>query len=196
MQDKTSSPNLSDREIVDLFWNRNESAIPETDRKYGEELFRIAYRILSDPSECEACKNEIYLKVWNSIPPARPDVLASYLSRLIRNVALDRYREREFRARLTSDVTEAMREYNETIPDEASVSRELETQELGKAINGFVEGLSPLRRALFVSRYYYGKTVEEIAAYFSISTFAVYRALKKIRKDLKNYLKERELYHD
>ena len=116
MQGKTSSPNLSDREIVDLFWNRDESAIPETDRKYGEELFRIAYRILSDPSECEACKNEIYLKVWNSIPPARPDVLASYLSRLIRNVALDRYREREFRARLTSDVTEAMREYNETIP--------------------------------------------------------------------------------
>ena len=192
MQEMTQPAFLSDGEIIDLFWNRSDSAIPETERKYGKYLFSVAENLLSDPKECEACKDETYLRVWNAIPPERPAVFSSYLSRLVRHAALDRFRGREGKEKAQSSLNLSLVELSETISDGNTVSHSFESRELGRAINDFVAGLPTLRRVLFVSRYFYGKTVEEIAATYSIPPPSVYRILSQIRGKLKIYLTEKE----
>ena len=193
MQALTSSPHLSDEELIALFWGRDKSAIPETNRKYGKALFRIARRILSDPKECEACRDEAYLRAWNAIPPKRPAVFPAYLTRLVRNAALDRYRETASQKRVPADFTESLDELSHVLSDETSLSRDLEARELGRAISDFLATLSERQRALFVARYYYGEPLEKVAAKLSFSRSAAYREIEKIRKDLKNHLTEKEL---
>ena len=82
---------MDDREIVELFWQRDQSAIEETDRKYGRYCYAISYNILKDEGDCEECLNDTWLKTWNSIPPARPYSLKMYVAKIVRNLAFNRY---------------------------------------------------------------------------------------------------------
>lgn len=59
---------MQDEMIVDLYWKRDESAISETERKYGRYLSKIAYNILSDWEDSKETVNDTYLKAWNSMP--------------------------------------------------------------------------------------------------------------------------------
>ena len=81
-----------DREIVELYWQRSERAIQLTHERYGGLCTRVAMNILGDPSDAEECVNDTYLKAWKSIPPERPRALGAFLTRITRNLALDRYR--------------------------------------------------------------------------------------------------------
>lgn len=82
---------MDDDKIVELFWQRAESAIRETEKKYTRYIKYIAYRILGNHEDAEECENDVYLKTWNSIPPNRPNVLPAFLAKITRNLALDRY---------------------------------------------------------------------------------------------------------
>ena len=70
---------MSDEQIVELYWQRDERAIQETDRKYQHFLLTVAHNILRDGRDCEECLNDTYLGAWNAMPPARPNALRAFL---------------------------------------------------------------------------------------------------------------------
>lgn len=82
---------FADEQIIDMYWNRDEQAIQETDRKYGNYLFTIAYNIVYDSCDCEECKNDTYLRAWNAIPPTRPNVFLAFITTIIRNIAINSF---------------------------------------------------------------------------------------------------------
>ena len=96
---------ISDEEIVSLYWQQNEDAIQLTSDKYGKFLYRIAYNILHDHSDCEECQNDTYHRVWNRIPPTRPNAFRAFLAAIMRNVAIDKYYENVSKKRIPSEFT-------------------------------------------------------------------------------------------
>ncbi len=139
---------LADEEIVALYWERNETAIAETDCKYGRHLYTVAYNLLRDSQDCEECRNDTYLKAWNTIPPQRPTVLQAYLTKIIRGISTDRYRERTRQKRVPSELTISPEELSEVL------SAPNNADSLSEALTGFLEGLTKRRRLIFVCRYY------------------------------------------
>ena len=112
---KTQHELLADERIIELYWSREESAITETDRKYGQLLYQIAHRILNDRLDSEECQNDTYLKVWNTVPPTRPTVLRSFLAKISRNLALNRYKEKNRQKRVPSQLTDAFDDLENTL---------------------------------------------------------------------------------
>ena len=180
---------LSDEEIIDLYWERNEDAIRETHSKYGALLYRIAKNILQDARDCEECRNDVYLKTWNAIPPARPAVLRLFLTRIQRNVAIDRYYMNTRKRNVPSEMTVSLEEWAE-IPTEKNPEDELQVEELGKIINCFLHELSEHDRYSFIARYYFAEPVQTIALKLKVSESSIYKSLEKIRKMLKARLEE------
>ena len=185
---------LTDKQIIDLYWHRDESAIEETDKKYGRMLFRIAYNLLSDRMDCEECKNDTYVRVWNSVPPTRPLVLPAYLTEIIRRVAINKYKQKKSQRRVPSELTVSMDELRDSLQNEASLVGERDAEEIGKVINAFLREIPERRRYIFIERFYFAEPVEEIATELSVSVATVYREIERIRKDLKVYLERNDIY--
>ncbi len=182
------SPQLSDEAILDLFWARDERALSACDRKYGTYLMRMAENILHNIADSEECRNDVYLKLWNTIPPARPAVLPAYLNRVMRGTAIDRYRERCRRGRVDSSLTASLDELADLLTAPDTVESEVESAELGRSISAYLRTQSKRRQYLFVARYFRAETVEDIAHTLGISASAVYKELRKIRRGLQEYL--------
>ena len=83
---------MQDDKIIELYWARDEAALPESEKKYGKLCRTVAYHILHDREDTEECVNDTWLRAWNAMPPARPDVLSAFFSRITRNLSLDRYK--------------------------------------------------------------------------------------------------------
>ena len=176
---------MEDKRIIELYFDRDEAAIKETKSKYGKLLFSIAYRILGDRYDSEECENDTYLRAWNSIPPTRPNSFSAYLSRIIRNIAINRYHhnKRAIEMNLILD------ELSEVIPD---TSGDLaEDISLREALVSFVDGLDISKRMIFVKRYFYMMSVREISSDMEISAGTVKSSLSRMRIALKNHLTER-----
>ena len=90
---------MSDEEIIDLYWRRQEKAIYETDKKYGRYCNTISFNILQNKEETKECVNDTYLKVWNNIPPQRPNVLKAYIGKIARNLAINLYERKKAKKR-------------------------------------------------------------------------------------------------
>ncbi len=185
---KDPAPLPSDDEIVELYFARDEQAIAETDRKYGGYLFRLCENILHDPADSEECRNDVYLKVWHSIPPERPTVLPAYLNRVTRGTAIDRYRARARRGELRSELVASVEELSDILPASDTVESEWDSLELGRAISGYMRSQSRRRQYLFVARYYRAEPVEAIARTLGVSPSAVYKELARLRRGLKEHL--------
>ncbi len=178
----------TDEEIIDLYWQRNETAIRETDRKYGAYLFRIAYQILNDRLDSDECQNDTYFEAWNTIPPTRPRVLPAFLTRIMRFIAIDRYREKKSKKRVPSELTLSMEELGVLWEARTSEENEWEAKALGNILSEFIRSLPKRRRYIFIGRYYAAEAVETLAMELSVSVPTVYRELEKIKKDLKEHL--------
>ena len=183
---KDSRKCLKDEEIVDLYWERNEKAIDETDKKYRNYLFSIAYNIVHDDLDCEECLNDTYLSTWNSIPPQRPNIFHSFLAKITRNSAIDKYRENSAAKRIPSELIVSLEEFSECV--EFASNSEEEIDEVAKILNQYIENLSEREEFEFVCRYYYSDKVSNIANLLKISESQVYRDLSNIRKNLKECL--------
>ncbi len=131
---------IADEQIVELYWKREERAMPETDKKYGNFLFKIAYNILHGRLDCEECKNDTYLDVWNAIPPTRPNSFKAFVTQIMRRIAIDLYRIKTSQRRIPSELTISMEDLKNTLHgDRSTVS---EAEELGTIINNYVRSLS------------------------------------------------------
>lgn len=179
---------LKDEEIIDLYWNRNEKAISETDRKYRNYLFAVAYNIVHDNLDCEECLNDTYLCTWNSIPPQRPRVFHSFLAKIMRNAAIDKYRENSAGKRVPSELIMSLDEFGECMDFTSSSDEEI--NEIAKILNTYIDNLSEREEFEFVCRYYYSDKIADIAKLLNVSESQVYRDLSDIRKNLKESLEK------
>lgn len=183
---------LEDQGIIDLLFRRSEEAIKELTIKYSTHLRWIGMNILKDPGVTEECENDTYLRTWNSIPPERPEFLKAYLSRIMRNLALDRYRKsRAMKRNVEMDVLH--RELLESIPDGKGdfISQD---QEILKAVHGFLGNLDPTLRKLFVGRYFYGESVKSLSGKMGIKESAAATKLWRLRAQLREKLEKEEIF--
>lgn len=178
---------MDDKRIVDLFWERSETALAETEKKYGSYCHRIAMNILSNELDAEECVNDAYLKAWESIPPHRPQRLSTFLGKITRNISLNRYAHNNAQKRCheTALVYEELAELVSERADNTS-----DEGEIGAAINGFLSSLSAKSRIIFVQRYWYLCPIKEIAQNRGLSESDVKITLMRTRRKLKKHLEK------
>ena len=179
---------LEDEKIIDLFWQRNENAISETDRKYGELVFKIAYNILYDKGDSEECQNDTYLDIWNAIPPTRPRVFVAFIVKIARRISIDLYRKKSSKKMIPSEFKTSIEELEYCLQGESEIDESLYAKELVKLINSYLRTLNEKQRYIFVGRFYFASSVEELAREIGTTPSNVYKALEKIKKGLKSYL--------
>ena len=180
---------MQDKDIIALFFARQETAILETASKYGSYLSAIAYRILHSEDDAEEVVNDTYHSAWRSIPPKKPDVLRLFLARIARNIAIDRLEYRLAQKR-NGDRDVLLSELSETLPAGQDVEEAWSARELGECINRFLGTLEPRQRSVFVARYFYARSIREIAAAMELSESGVKNTLFRLRKRLRTYLEK------
>lgn len=176
---------MEDRQIIDLLWHRNESAIEALAEKFGHRLQRLARNILSNEADAQECVNDTYLAVWNTVPPHRPIILMPYVLRVCKNIAVSRLRAQMAQKRSGYEV--ALDELNEVIGTNA-LEDAISAKELGEAIDRFLNTLSKENRVLFLRRYWHGDSIEELSKQFHLSNSAISTRLSRIRQKLRDYL--------
>ena len=187
MQQKKQTA-ISDNEIIALYLQRDERAISETDKKYRSCLLGIAMNILHNHADCEECLNDTYLNVWSTIPPTRPLSFFAYIKTVMRRVAIDRYKAEHRQKRIPSELTISLSDLKETVLDEHLMQKELEAQELKRMMDAFVRGLQDRQLYIFMSRYFMGRSIREIAKQLKCSVSTVNKELAQIKKELKEKL--------
>ena len=186
---------MNDTEIVNLYWARSERAIAESRAKYGAYCTAIARNILGSAQDAEEASSDTWLAAWNSIPPKRPAILRSYLGKLTRNLSLKKWRESHALKRGGGEVSLALDELADCIPDGSDTEREADARLLSRTIDRFLAGLKEGERRVFVCRYWYMDSIAEIGARFGFSESKVKSMLLRLRKRLKSQL-EREGFLD
>ena len=179
------NPLLPDERIVELFWDRDETAIVQTDRKYRGYLYTIAFNILYSHESSEECLNDTYLKVWNCIPPTMPKVLRAFLAKIMRNTAIDRYDEDTRQKRVPVGLCESLEDFEGFLPDSRTIEDQLEAKLIGKIITEYLDGVSDRKLYIFMSRYYFMIPIGEIAKKLRVSESTVNKELAQMKKDLR-----------
>ena len=179
---------MEDTKIVELYWQRDQAAIGETEKKYGGSCRGIAYGILENSEDCEECVDDSYMAVWNSVPPQRPLRFPAYLFRIVRNLSFDRIRECLAQKRGGGEKLILLDEVDELLASEQSVERECELKELTEAINSFLRTLSRDDRIIFTYRYWLALPTAEIAKRFCFKESKAHMSLHRSRKKLREYL--------
>ena len=177
---------MEDEQIVSLYWQRQESAIRETEIKYDRYLTKIAYNILSDYEDSRESVNDTYLALWNAIPPEKPDPLTAYVYRVGKNIALKKHRDLTAQKR-DSRYDVSLDELSGCLAG-CSLEEEWQARELGRAIDRFLGLQTQQNRIIFLRRYWFGDSVKEIASLYALSPGAVSVRLSRLRDDLKEYL--------
>ncbi len=176
---------MDDKRIVELFLARAESAISEAAKKYGKYCRYIALRLLGNDQDAEEVENDTYVKLWNSIPPKKPDPLKPYVGRIARNIALNRLEERSAQKR--GEVALVLEELSECLSDPSGEEMG-ESFALREALNSFLASLDEKTRIIFMQRYFYTCTVREIAAARGLKESAVTMLLFRTRQKLREHL--------
>lgn len=179
---------LPDEDIIGLYWARDEKAIDETDVKYGGYLYTIAYNVLHDSMDCEECQNDTYLRVWNDIPPTRPQIFRAYLTKIIRRIAIDRYKLLSSKKRVPSELTVSLDEFRDTLADSTSVEQAYDVAAMGELIGTYLRRQTEQRQTIFVCRYYYADPVATIAEMCKLSERMIYMELSAMKRELREYL--------
>ncbi len=182
---------MTDEGIVNLYWDRNEAAITETDLKYGRYCFSISYNILSNKEDSDECVNDTYNAAWNSMPPQRPVILSAFLGKIVRNISLNRYKEITAQKRGGNQMELILDELGEIASDMPGPDDRVIQTQLVKAINEFLTGLPAEKRIMFVRRYWYADDIGAIAKRMGMSANNVSVEIRRVRLKLRGYLIER-----
>ncbi len=182
---------MEDRDIVQLYLERNERAISETSSKYEGYCSSIAMNILNNREDAEECVNETYLNTWKSIPPHKPKMLSTFLGKIVRNLSFNKYKSIHSKKRGGYEISLILDELAEIVSDEASAEDNVIRNELIKTVDGFIASLSEEKRYVFIRRYWYSDSIAKIAEQCGRSENSVYVELSRMRKKLRDYLTER-----
>lgn len=184
---------MEDKQIVRLYWDRNQQAIEESDQKYGAYCHAVAYGILGDLSDCEECVNDTWLRAWHSMPPQWPEYLKQYFAKLTRNLSFDRWKAANTQKRGGGEVPIALDELQDCIPHPNRVEEEVEAKELADCVNRFLHRLPERECNLFLRRYFFAEPVKEIARRYGLRENAVSVTLRRTRLKLKAHLAQEGL---
>jgi len=183
--------NLTDVEILDLYWARSELAIGETAQQYGPYCLAIALNILRNREDSDECVNDTYLNAWNAIPPQRPSALSAFLGRITRNLSFDRYKARKAQKRYGNETALILSELEDCIPSSYKADEEIEARVLEETIDNFLTTVGKDDRVFFVRRYWYADSISGIAKRFVVNESRVKTSLFRTRNKLRIIL-ERE----
>ncbi len=179
---------MQDEQIVALYLERDETAIKETEHKYGGYCMSIAQNILHSLHDSQECVNDTYMRTWNSIPPHKPDSLRAFIGRITRHLALNMHEKASAQKRGKGTVQLVLDELNECIPD--TVGDAAEGFVITDALNTFLASLPEENRNIFVRRYWYMSAVKDIAADYGVSESKVKMRLLRMRNELKTQLEK------
>jgi len=179
---------MSDADIIELYWQRDEQAIKETDIKYKSFLLSVAQNIVHDVRDSEECLNDTYVGAWNAIPPARPTVLQAFLATIMRRFAITRYKANRRHKRVASELTVSLSDLGDMLADEDDVSAEMQAKELAAAISRYVRALPDRQTVIFVGRFYMADPLMKIAQEVGCSLATVKREIATIKDGLKKHL--------
>ncbi len=184
---------MDDGQIISLLEARDEKAISAIGEKYSAYLKRIAMNVLGDEADAEECVNETLFRAWRRIPPARPDNLAAYLGKIVRELAIDAYRAKRSRQNTASEYEQTVRELGIFSPGDDGTERAVDGIVLRDAIVAFLRRVSEKERNVFVRRYFFFDSVKTIAETYRLGESDVKVTLFRMRNKLKKYL-EKEGY--
>lgn len=181
---------MNDIQIVQLYWDRSEEAIPATANKYGSYCHSIANNILQNSQDAEECVNDTYLGAWNAMPPHRPSSLSAFLGKITRRISIDRWRAKNRCKRGGDQVVLALEELTECTDPKSNVEQAVETKALSACIDRFLAALPAAQRRIFLQRYWYLESIDRIAAMHGFSRGKVTSMLHRLRSKLRIYLEE------
>lgn len=179
---------MDDKELIRLFQERDERAVAECERKYAAFCRRIAAGTLGSPEDAEECLNDVWLAVWQRIPPLEPVSLKAFLGKLTRDVCISRFRKEHAAKRGGGPA--ALEELNDCIPSSASVEQEYEAAELSRLIDDWLRGQKTDERVLFVRRYYFGDSVKSLADAYGCSEQKMAQIMLRLRRSLKKAIEK------
>lgn len=181
---------MDDPAIVDLYLQRDETAIRETTEKYGRRLRSLAYGIVEDLHTAEECENDTYMEAWNAIPPHEPrHYLYAFLARITRHIALNFCRDRS-RLKRSAHICQLTTEMEQCIPAPDDAPCRLERAELARAINGFLATLESEKRDIFLRRYWFLDSISAISKSYGYSESKIKSLLLRSRNKLRAYLQK------
>ncbi len=184
---------MDDARIIELYWQRNETAVRETKAKYGRRCYAIAYNILHDRSDAEECENDTYMDAWNSMPPHKPTALAAFLGAITRRVALDTWRKKTAEKR-GGDLTVSLGELEECIPSGKDIDERLTAASLAASINTFLYTLPETECNVFVRRYWHFDSIGSICARYGFGQSKVKMMLLRTREKLQAHLEKEGVF--
>ena len=179
---------VEDSKIVELYWSRSEEAIAESERKYGKYCYSIAHGILRSREDSEECVNDTWLAAWNAMPPHRPSRLATFLGKITRRIALHRAEKNNAGKRGGGEVPLAIGELDECIP--SPHEDRTDAMALAAVLDRFLDGLPEMTRTMFLQRYWYLRTVREIARELGVGESRVKVTLHRARAKLREMLEK------
>ena len=165
---------MNDQKIIELYFARDERAISETSEKYGIYLSAIANNILCNTEDSRECINDTYLSAWNTIPPKRPERLSTFLGKICRNLAFNKYRHDRREKRGGGECALVLDELSEIVSGRDDVEGTVERSELVREINSFLGLLNDRQRSIFILRYWYFCSIEDISVRCAMSISNVY----------------------
>lgn len=180
---------MEDAAIVALYWSRDEAAIAETQRKYGPYCRAIALNILSSREDAEECVSDTWHSAWNAMPPQRPGSLSAFLGRIVRNLAISRWR-RERAQKRSGGLEVLLSELEDCLPAPQGVEDAAEGRALTRRVEGWLEGLGREDRAVFLRRYWYGQPVKALAGEWGVAPNQMAKRLQRLRGQLKRELEQ------
>lgn len=181
---------MNDTDIISLYFQRDEKAISESEKKHGRYCRAIARNILGNKQDCEECLNDVYLKAWNSIPPHSPKNLSAYLGKITRNTALKIYEKRTAEKRAGDEVAAALDELTNVLPACDSTENSAEKLDFSRVLNDFLSELPREARIIFIKRYWLIYPVKEIAKELGVGESKVKMSLMRTREKLKTVLEK------
>ena len=180
---------MEDGAIIELYWQRSERAIEETRVKYGAYCYQIAFNLLRNPEDAEETVSDTYHAAWNAMPPERPGSLRAWLGKVARNLSLGRW-NREHRRKRDAGMTELLGELTDCLPAPDTPDKALEAKELRDAIDRWLSSLGRTDRVLFLRRYWYGLSLQELAKERALSPARLAQKMLCLRQSLRKALEK------
>ena len=193
MAEEIRDRKISDQEIIDLYWAREEQAITETDNKYGELCRRVSVNLLGSREDAEECVNDTWLTAWNSMPDERPRALRAWLLRVVRNISIDRYR-RDHSGKRHAETEVLLSELEDCIPSGKNVETELERKEIGEVIDSWLRTLNPFDRRAFLLRYFEGAALQSIAEEYGLNAGRLAKRMYRLRLQLREVFEQEGIF--
>ena len=176
---------MTDQEIIDLYWKREETAIAGSANKFGSYCHSISYNILHDNEDAEECVNDTWLGAWKSMPPHRPERLSTFLGKITRNLSLNRFKKYAAEKRGYGQTELVLSELEDCIPDNTNIEQIVDDHILVQALNDFLYAQPEQKQNIFIRRYWYLYPIRDIAAAYGISESKVASLLFRMRNNLK-----------